>query len=248
MQETQEVWVQSLGQEDPLEKEMATHSSILAWPVPWTEETGGLQPIGSQRVRHNWSMKHVHLSTFLNDLHDVYKFRVFFSSLTESHWAHLVLQSHEVTSWMGFIKDNESRIRALTAVDVMCLDSLWKLPQKTWAVSFHHRTNITQIMKMILYSRKSLGHGLISISSSAVLCSARSLSHVRLFETPWIVACQSPLSRGFSRQEHWNGLPFPPPEDLPDPGIKSMCFVSCIGKRLLYHWDTREALSLPSQI
>ena len=50
MQETQ---VQSLGQEDFLEKEMATHSSILAWKIPWTEEPGGLQSMGSQRVGHN---------------------------------------------------------------------------------------------------------------------------------------------------------------------------------------------------
>ena len=50
MQETQ---VQSLGQEDPPEKEMATHSSILAWRIPWTEEPGGLQSMGLQRVGHN---------------------------------------------------------------------------------------------------------------------------------------------------------------------------------------------------
>ena len=43
MQETQETWVRSLGQEDPLEEGMATHSSILAWRIPWTEEPGGLQ-------------------------------------------------------------------------------------------------------------------------------------------------------------------------------------------------------------
>ena len=49
----QETWVQSLGQEDPLEKEMATHSSILAWRIPWTEEPGGLQSTGSQRVGHD---------------------------------------------------------------------------------------------------------------------------------------------------------------------------------------------------
>ena len=49
----QETWVQSLGQEDPLEKEMATHSSILAWRIPWTEELGGLQSMGSQRIRCN---------------------------------------------------------------------------------------------------------------------------------------------------------------------------------------------------
>ena len=53
MQETQETQVQSLGQEDPLEEEMATHSSILAWKIPWTEEPGGLQSTGPQRVGHN---------------------------------------------------------------------------------------------------------------------------------------------------------------------------------------------------
>ena len=49
----QEIPNQSLGQEDPLEKEMATHSSILAWEISWIEEPGGLQPMGSQRVKHN---------------------------------------------------------------------------------------------------------------------------------------------------------------------------------------------------
>ena len=48
----------------------------------------------------------------------------------------------------------------------------------------------------------------------------KSLSRVRLFVTPWTVAYQAPLSMGFSRQEHWSGLPFPSPGDLPDPGIE----------------------------
>ena len=48
-----ETWVQSLGWEDPLEKEMATHSSILAWRIPWTEEPGRLQSTGSQRIGHD---------------------------------------------------------------------------------------------------------------------------------------------------------------------------------------------------
>ena len=51
----QETWVRSLSREDPLEKEMATHSSILAWRIPWTEEPGGLQSTGLQRVRHDWA-------------------------------------------------------------------------------------------------------------------------------------------------------------------------------------------------
>ena len=53
VQETQETWVWSLGQKDPLEKEMTTHSSILAWKALWTEEPGGLQSKGLQRVGHH---------------------------------------------------------------------------------------------------------------------------------------------------------------------------------------------------
>ena len=49
----QETWVRSLGWEDPLEKEIATHSSILAWKIPWTEEPGRLQSMGLQRVGHD---------------------------------------------------------------------------------------------------------------------------------------------------------------------------------------------------
>ena len=55
MQETG--WVQHLGQEDALEKEMVTHSSILAWEIPWTEESGGLQSMGSQRIGCDWATK-----------------------------------------------------------------------------------------------------------------------------------------------------------------------------------------------
>ena len=53
MQETQEMWVKSLGRDNLLEEEMATYSSILAWRIPWTEEPGGLQSIGLERVTHD---------------------------------------------------------------------------------------------------------------------------------------------------------------------------------------------------
>ena len=56
----QEIWVLSRGWKDPLEKEMATHSSILAWEIPWTKEPGRLQSMGSQRVGHNSAPKHHH--------------------------------------------------------------------------------------------------------------------------------------------------------------------------------------------
>ena len=57
MQETQETWVRSLGREDPLEEEMVTHSSSLAWRILWTEEPSKLQSTGSQRVRRNLAIK-----------------------------------------------------------------------------------------------------------------------------------------------------------------------------------------------
>ena len=60
MQKTQETQVQSPSQEDPLEKKVATCSSILAWKTPWTEELGGLQFMGSQRVRQDWARMNVH--------------------------------------------------------------------------------------------------------------------------------------------------------------------------------------------
>ena len=53
----QEMQVQSLHQEDPLKEGMATHSTILAWRIPWTEEPGGLQSKGRKRVRHNWAIR-----------------------------------------------------------------------------------------------------------------------------------------------------------------------------------------------
>ena len=58
MQETEETWFQSLGQQDPLEEEMETHFSIFAWKIPWTEESGGLQSMESQRVGHDWMSRH----------------------------------------------------------------------------------------------------------------------------------------------------------------------------------------------
>ena len=83
-----EIQVQSLGQEDPLEKEMVTHSSILAWKIPWREEPGRLHSMGLQRVRHDWetslSLFHNHSSmiilqdTVRKNLHHLHKFWTFF--------------------------------------------------------------------------------------------------------------------------------------------------------------------------
>ena len=62
LRSNEKTWIRPLGGEDPLEKEMTTHSSILAWEIQWTEEPSGLQSMGSQRVRHNLVTEHAHNS------------------------------------------------------------------------------------------------------------------------------------------------------------------------------------------
>ena len=74
------------------------------------------------------------------------------------------------------------------------------------------------------------------LSSCYFVCVLSSFSCVQLFETPWTIAHQAPLSKEFSRQEYWSGLPCPSQEDLPDPGIEPpSLYISCTGKRVLYH-------------
>ena len=84
IQETQETWVPSLGQEVCLEEEMATHSSILAWKIPWTEEPGRPQSMGSQRVRY-------HGACTLGN----------FSALPQDELAHALLSSCTEFLWLG---------------------------------------------------------------------------------------------------------------------------------------------------
>ena len=84
-----ETWVPSLAWEDPLEKGMATHSSILAWIIPWTEEPGKLQFMGSQRVGHNWV-------TFSFTFHFIIKLLKFVTLWTVVHQAPLSGKSTEV--------------------------------------------------------------------------------------------------------------------------------------------------------
>jgi len=88
MQELQETWVGSLGQEDPLEEGMATRSSILAWRIQWTEEPGGLQSLGSQTAGHNWSdLAHTHTYTHTHTHTHAPQF-IHIHSFTEGHLGH----------------------------------------------------------------------------------------------------------------------------------------------------------------
>ena len=80
----------------------------------------------------------------------------------------------------------------------------------------------------------------LSVYLSVLACLLSHFSHVRLFATPWIIVHQASLSRGFSRQEYWSGLPCPPPRGLSDPRIKPC--VHCT--QILYRWATRKPCML----
>ena len=89
----QEIQIQSRGQEDPLEEEMATHSSILAWKIPWLEEPGGLLSMGLQRIGHDWAIElvcphgcvrartHTHTQIYTHILAEVYRNFCFSTSI-----------------------------------------------------------------------------------------------------------------------------------------------------------------------
>ena len=78
--------------------------------------------------------------------------------------------------------------------------------------------------------------GFCSYYLHVILCVLSSFSCVQLFETPWTIAYQAPLSKEFSRQEYWSGLPCPSQGDLSDPGIEPpSLYISCTGKRGVYH-------------
>ena len=85
----QETWVRSLGWEDPLEKKMATHSSIIAWKISWTEKPGELQSMGSQTVGHNWATNTYLLTIFLMKSSKTVKFIVYHFHLSDDVLKHI---------------------------------------------------------------------------------------------------------------------------------------------------------------
>ena len=95
-----ETWVQSLGREDPLEKEMATHSSILAWRIPWTEEPGGLQSTGWQRVGRLSDFTHFTRPPYLL-LCSTAKLCLFVTPWTAAHQAPLSVGFSRQEHWSG---------------------------------------------------------------------------------------------------------------------------------------------------
>ena len=183
---TQETQVQFSCWEDPMEKGMATHSSILVWRIPWTEEPGRLQSMGSQRVWDNWVINNF---TFIVYLHYCDSFR------RTAKWFVFMLTYtfFQIVSVIGHYAAAESRQSCPTLCDP--IDG--SPPGSPVPGTLQART---------------LGWVTISFSNAwKWKVKVKSLSRVWLFATPWTAAFQAPPPMGFSRQEYWSGVPVPSP-------------------------------------
>ena len=122
-------WVRSLGREDPLEKEMATHSSTLAWRIPWTEEPGRLQPTGSQRVGHDWATS---LVTLLHPARFLYLLMIwgFIPSLKKSLKTLFEMAACDFQAINTPITESAQRRGSLSSVSPEA-SSWWNLPGHT---------------------------------------------------------------------------------------------------------------------
>ena len=181
MKETQEMWVWSLDWEDPLEEEMATHSNILAWEIPWTEEPVRLQSTGSQRVGHNW----VHTTT-------TKVFQILFSVVLEK-----ILASSWITIYSTCTKGWTSKQCPLRI----------ELGIKGWTIFSRPRTRTTHCCRgggvhvWVLDSNAGAGRKFkLAGNSWTLIGKCKSLRHVWLFATLWTIP-----SMEFSRPEYWSG-------------------------------------------
>ena len=139
----QETWVQSLGQEDPLEKEMATHSSILAWEIPWTEEPGWLWSMGSQRVGHDWATAAAAKSlqscpTLCDPIDAAHQAPPSLGFSRQEHWSGLPFPSpmheSEKWKWSRSVVSDSKRTHGLQPTRVL---RPWDFPGKSTGVGCH---------------------------------------------------------------------------------------------------------------
>ena len=110
-------WLWSLGWEDPLENTMATHFSILAWRIPWTEEPGGLQSMGYQRVGHNWATKQIMTE-------DSWALRAAFASVCCKTARHVASRKHHSRLVTG--GKLKRQMTSLDYYEVLTLQTFWE--------------------------------------------------------------------------------------------------------------------------
>ena len=135
----QETWVRSLGWEDSLEKEMATHSSTIAWKIPWTEEPGRLQSMGSQRVGHNW-VTSLSLFTLLSKQVTMLRVYSYFHNRYSKNAIHyILLMTHFLKMfWKHFLY-----IRTCVCI------SIYTIHRSVYVCVYLHYFSVTAIYKFL---------------------------------------------------------------------------------------------------
>ena len=193
----QETLVWSPGGEDPVEKGRATHSSILAWRIPWTEEPGGLQSMGLQRVRHNWAT-----NTFTFWI--LSQFSHYLEKETCRHYVQFMAKVVSITG------ETHSCYKPLTILSSHPRVGLLLPEQFCWyTFTDSTRKHYWSTMLMFFKNELSFGYGMVTLKISQMrellnslyylfrpvqFSSVQSLSRVRLFATPWMAAHQASLS------------------------------------------------------
>ena len=140
MQGNQETWVHFLGWEDPLEKEMATHSSVLAWKIPWTQETGGPQSMESQRFGHDWACvcTHAHAHTRTHTLfHNI-------------HFLVPILLSG--SSWHNF--HHETILTHLTKVKIKDFKGKYRTDHLESKLKICYQRQLNNLRKLVLFTER----------------------------------------------------------------------------------------------
>ena len=223
----------------PLEKAMGPHSSTLAWKIPWTEEPGRLQSMGSLRVGHDW-VTSLSLFTFMHWRRQWQPTPVFLPGESQGWrslvgcclWGRTESDTTEATKKQQLELDMEQQTGSKSGQEyvkaVYCRAAYLTYMQNAVAAAKSLQSCLTlckpidgnppgSVIPGILQAR-TLEWVAISFSNAGKWkVKEKSLSRVWLFTTLWTTAYQAPPSMGFPRQEYWNGLPFPSPGNLPDP-------------------------------
>ena len=206
-----ETQVLSLGQEDPLGKGLATYSSVLAWRSPWTEETGGVQCVGSQRARHDW-------------VTNAFTFKARTPLRSERAPDR---SGSEETSVFSVRGDAQSSLHCPQAIINAGGDQSPELPLGWQNACCQHEEqedpgSLPASQEHMCCAWAGPRHLCLAAAgySKTLAAAAWSLSHVWLCATPWTGARQAPLPMGSSRQEYWSGWAFPSPGALSNPEIK----------------------------
>ena len=193
---------------------------------PWTEEPGGLQSVGLQRVGHDWATKHNNTTSPQQEMW-------VWSLDQEGHLEENMATHSSILTWVMPWTEEPGRLQSIGSQRVRhnWSDLAWKhsVILAATAKSLQSRPTLCDPIDGsppgspvpgILQAR-TLEWVAISFSNAwNWKVKVKSLSCVQLLATPWTAAYQAPLPMGFSRQEYWSGLPFPSPGDLPSPGIE----------------------------